>query len=146
MRTPLSIRLVACLVLLLTVTSFFSPPAHSKKFPFTNSTVVPGAEGSVNVKKDGNGNYHIDVYIENLPDPSKLTPGRKAYVVWVQTLEKGDKNIGQIKTGSSMFSKTKKASMSTVSIDKPIKVYVTAEDDGSTETPGDVKVLTTEAQ
>jgi hypothetical protein len=141
MKPQLFVRLSVCLFLLMTM-SYLNLSAQ-KKVPFNTSTVVPGAEGTVKVKKDGNGNYHIDVDIVNLADPSKLTPARKAYVVWVETEEKGAKNIGQIHPGSSMFSKTKKASISTVSPIKPIRVFVSAEDDPSTEEASTVIVLTT---
>jgi hypothetical protein len=104
---------------------------------------VPGAEGSVKVKKDKNSNYDIEIDIINLPDPKKLTPAKKGYVVWIETQEKGIKNIGQIHTSSSMFSKTKKASISTVSPYKPVRIFVTAEDEVGIEEPGTVEVLTT---
>jgi len=55
-------------------------------------------------------------------------------VAWVETEEKGTKNIGQLKSSSSMLSKTKKGSISTVSPYKPTRVFISAEDDGGTET------------
>ena len=103
---------------------------------------MPSAEGTVKVKKDNNGNYGIEIYIENLAEPKKLTPSKKAYVVWVESQEKGVKNMGQIHTSSSLFSKTKKASMTTVSPYKPTRVYVSAEDKIDLDKPGTV-VLTT---
>jgi hypothetical protein len=122
--------------------TFFSSSALSQKVSFNTSTVVPSAEGTVKVKKDNNGNYGIEIYIENLAEPKKLTPSKKAYVVWVESQEKGVKNMGQIHTSSSLFSKTKKASMTTVSPYKPTRVYVSAEDKIDLDKPGTV-VLTT---
>jgi len=116
-----------------------------KKVSFNTSTVVPGAEGVVKVKKDKNGNYDIEINIENLPDPKKLTPSKKVYVTWVETREKGAKNIGQLKSSTGLFSKMRRASITTISIYKPVKIFVTAEDDGGTEDPGDVIVLTTDS-
>jgi len=116
-----------------------------KKVSFNTSSVVPGAEGVVKVKKDKNGNYDIEINIENLPDPKKLTPSKKVYVTWVETREKGAKNIGQLKSSTGLFSKMRRASITTISIYKPVKIFVTAEDDGGTEDPGDVIVLTTDS-
>jgi hypothetical protein len=116
-----------------------------KKVSFNTSIVVPGAEGVVKVKKDKNGNYDIEINIENLPDPKKLTPSKKVYVTWVETKEKGAKNIGQLKSSTGLFSKVRRASISTISTYKPVKIFVTAEDDGGTEDPGDVIVLTTDS-
>ncbi|KIC94966.1 hypothetical protein [Flavihumibacter solisilvae] len=115
----------------------------TKQVPFNASTVVPGAEGTVKVKKDKNNNYLINVYIEHLADSKKLTPAKNAYVVWLETKENGTKNIGQIHSSSSMFSKTKKASIETVSTFKPVRVYISAEDNAGTETPGTMVILTT---
>ena len=143
MRTSLLMRFSICLFLFLAMTYFSS--SAQKKVSFNTSTVIPGAEGTVKVKKDKNGNFNIEIDIENLPDPKKLTPSKKVYVGWVETEEKGAKNIGQLKSSSSMFSKVKKASMTTVSPYKPIKVFITAEDDGGIEEPGTVVVLTTDS-
>lgn len=141
MKPRLLLRSIICLFFFLPVT-FFSSSAQ-KKVSFNTSTVVPGAEGTVRVKKDKNGNYNVDIDIVNLPEPKKLTPAKKTYVVWVETQEKGAKSIGQIHTSSSMFSKTKKASITTASPYKPVRIFVTAEDDPGTEQPGEVEVLTT---
>jgi len=141
MKPQLLLRPIICLLFFLPVTYFSS--SAQKKVSFNTSTVVPGAEGTVRVKKDKNGNFNIDIDIVNLPEPKKLTPAKKAYVVWVETKEKGSKNIGQIHSSSSMFSKTKKASITTVSPNKPVRIFITAEDDPATEEPGEVEVLTT---
>ena len=136
------LRFSICLFLFLSVT-YFNSSAQSKKVSFNTSTVVPGAEGTVKVKKDKNGNFNIDIDIVNLAQPSKLTPAKKVYVVWIETQEKGVKNIGQINSSSSLFSKTKKASINTASPYKPVRIFVSAEDDGSVEEPGTTIVLTT---
>jgi hypothetical protein len=119
--------------------------SSAQKVHFKNSTVAPAAEGGVKIKKDKNGNYDIEVSIDNLADSKKLTPPKNAYVVWVDTKESGTKSIGQIHSSGSMFSKAKKASITGVSTAKPTKVYITAEDDPNTGSPGDVVVLTTDS-
>ena len=116
----------------------------SKKVSFVNSTVVPGAEGSVKVKRDKNQNYLIDLNIENLASPKQLTPSRHSYVAWIETKENGTKNIGQVNSSKGMFSKTRRASLTTVSTFKPIRIFITAEDDPNIEYPGDVVIMTTD--
>ena len=130
--------------LLLFVTAFtFGSCSSTKKASFNTSTYEPAAEGHVKVKKDKNANYLIEVNVDNLADSKKLTPSRNAYVVWIDTENKGAKNIGQIHSSEAMFSKTRKASITTVSPDKPLRVFITAEDDAKVEVPGDMVILTT---
>jgi hypothetical protein len=142
MKSQQLLRVTICLFPFLTAT-YFSSPAQTKKVAFNTSTVVPSAEGNVKVKKDKNGNFNIEIEISNLADPSKLTPAKKAYVVWLETKDKGAKNVGQIHTSSSLFSKAKKASFTTVNPEKPVRMFISAEDDTGIEQPGKVIVLTT---
>ena len=143
MKPQLLLRWAICLSSLMTLTYLSS--SAQKKVSFNTSSVVPGAEGVVKVKKDKSGNYDIEINIENLPDPKKLTPSKKVYVTWVETREKGAKNIGQLKSSTGLFSKMRRASITTISIYKPVKIFITAEDDGGTEDPGEVIVLTTDS-
>lgn len=124
---------------LLIITAFYFSSCASKTVPFVASTIVPGAEGEVKVKKDNNNNYLIDLDIEHLAPSTSLTPSKAAYVAWMETNENGTKNIGQV-----TISKSRKASLSTASTFKPVKIFISAEDDGKTEIPGNTIVLTTE--
>jgi hypothetical protein len=141
----INVAILKLSVILLLTTVYFSSCAQTKKVSFNTSAVVPGAEGTVKVKKDKNGNYHIDVNVENLADSKKLTPPKNAYVVWIETKENGTKNIGQVHSSGSMLSKTKKASIETVSPTKPTRIFVTSEDDPKVEFPGEQIVLTTDS-
>lgn len=115
------------------------------KVPFQNSTVEPAAVGKVKVKKDKNNNYTMQVYVEHLGAPNRLTPPRDIYVVWVQTPDNANKNVGRIVMGTSMFSKELTGSLTTVLLYRPKKVFITAEPEGQTENPGEPMVLTTES-
>jgi hypothetical protein len=107
--------------------------------------VVPGAEGTVKVKKDKNQNYLIDVSIDNLATSKQLTPSRSSYVAWMETKENGTKNIGQVNSAKGLFSKTRKASLTTVSTFKPTRIFITAEDDPKIEFPGTMVIMTTDS-
>lgn len=115
----------------------------AKKIAFQRSSVVPAAEGSVKVKKDKNSNYTIDLDVIHLADPKRLNPSKEVYIVWMGTENNGTKNVGQLKTSSSMFSKALKSSLSTVTAFKPIRIFITAEDNATVQYPGSQVVLDT---
>jgi hypothetical protein len=54
------------------------------------------------------------------------------------------KNIGQIKSSTGILSRQLKASFESVSSFKPTKLFITAEDDPSTQSPGTQVVLSTD--
>jgi hypothetical protein len=118
--------------------------ACAKKYYFTTSSVTPAAEGKVKLRKDNNGNYSIDVSITHLARPQKLDPPKDVYIVWMETANKGIKNIGKINSKNGLISKTLKGSLSTTSSFKPTKVFITAEAQGDINRPGVPVVLTTE--
>lgn len=116
----------------------FSFSSCSKKIPFQTSAVVPAATGTVALKKDNNDNYQIKISLADLAAPSRLEPPKNTYVVWMQTENDGIKNIGQIQVSSNL-----KASVEAVSSSKPIKIFITAEDDSAIQNPDKQVVLTT---
>lgn len=110
---------------------------------FTNSPIVPGAEGKAKIKKDKNDNYSVEIDVVNLPDSKKLSPPKNTYVVWMETDGNQAKNIGQIQPSTGLLSKTWKGELKATSTSKPNKIYITAEDDGTTQFPGMQTVLMT---
>lgn len=102
---------------------------------FATSAIAPAAEGTVKVKKDANKNYVIKIHVYNLAESSKLTPPMNAYVVWLVTDDNMTKNVGQIKSSSAFLSKSLNATFETVSPLKPIKIFITAENDASVQYP-----------
>ena len=113
------------------------------QYNFGNSFVVPAAVGSVKVKMDKNNNYQIDLNVKRLADPKRLNPAKEVYVVWMETEQEGRKNIGQLKTGSSMLSSALKSSLKTVSSSKPLAFFITAEDNADMQYPAGEEVLRT---
>jgi len=122
----------------------FSLGSCAKKISFQTSSIVPAAEGSVKVKKDNNNNYSIDLDVIRLAEPKRLDPPKSTYVVWIETADKGSKNIGSLNTSSSMFSKTLKSSLKTVSPFKPISLFITAENNVDIPYPSSQVVLRTD--
>jgi hypothetical protein len=115
----------------------------ARKISFQNSEIAPAAEGRVKVKKDGNSNYEIKIDLNNLAHSERLTPARNVYVVWMETDQNMTKNIGQINSSKNFMSNKLKASFETVSSFKPVKIFITAEDEASISSPGNTIVMTT---
>ncbi len=107
----------------------------SQKIRFQSSVLVPAASGYVRVKKDNNRNYTISIQIDNLAEVTRLNPPRKAYIVWMQSENQGLKNMGRIKSSEKTFSKALSASFTSVSPIKPMKIFITAEDDETVQFP-----------
>ena len=118
-------------------------PGCTKRVAFLTSTVVPAASGYVYVKTDKNKNNAIEIHLSSLAEVGRLQPARQTYVVWILTQDDMTKNIGQIKSSSSVLSKRLKANFQTVSAFKPTKVFITAEDDAETQYPGSQLILET---
>jgi len=128
---------------LLAFTMFATIYSCARKTTFLTSPVVPAARGSVKVKKDNNNNYNIKIKISGLAEAKRLEPAKQVYVVWLQSDENLTKNLGQINSNSGMLSKSLKASFETVTAFKPVKIYITAEDDSNVQYPGTHIILST---
>jgi hypothetical protein len=128
------------LVSVFTVMLIFSLASCSTKALFLTSSVVPAAKGYVKVKTDKNNNYVIQMQISNLAGVDRLQPAKQTYVVWMVTDQESTKNIGRVTS-----SKNLKASFETVSSFKPIKIFITAENDENVQYPGDQIVLSTDS-
>jgi hypothetical protein len=127
--------LLALLVLLLV--------SCSQRVAFQNSTVVPGAEGKVKMGKDNNGNQTVNVSVVNLAQPDLLPNPQKIYVVWADTPD-GTKNLGQLRTSKGLIGNSYKGDLTAIVQSKPRRVFITAEQDGSTTFPGNYVVMTTD--
>ncbi len=115
----------------------------ARKASFQTSAVVPAAKGTVKVTKDKNKNYKIKIALTNLAEPNRLQPSKNTYVVWMETSNNGTKNIGQINSSTGFLSSKLKADFETVSSFKPVKIFITAEDDANIQYPGMQVVIAT---
>lgn len=111
---------------------------------FLNSPVVPGATGKVKVKKDNNRNYIIKLQVEDLADVERLQSSKQMYVVWMETESGIFENLGQLKTSTGFMSKQRTASLETVSSFKPVRLFITAENESNTRYPDQETILTTD--
>jgi len=111
---------------------------QAQKIPFVQSSVVPAAEGYVKIDTDRNKNNIIKISIKHLAKIDRLDPNMKTYVVWMVTDRETTINIGQINS-----SKNLNVSFEAVSSFQPIKIFITAEENESTQVPGEKVVLST---
>ncbi|QDK77536.1 hypothetical protein EXU85_02550 [Spirosoma sp. KCTC 42546] len=109
------------------------------KMTFVTSAIVPAATGEVNVKKDKNKNYVINLNVQNLAEPNNLNPSKNTYLVWAESTENSAKKLGQIMPSG----KSLKASLTTSVINEPKAVFITAEDNAEAQYPAGQVVLTT---
>lgn len=132
------LKLLLFLVFSLAFLQLFS--SCSKSVRFENSTIIPAARGDVAVRKDKNNNYNITLEISYLAEPERLQPPKKYYVVWLASEDNQiPLNIGQVVVTSKLHVK-----FESVSSSKPKRIFVTAEDDVSTQYPGQYIVLETD--
>jgi hypothetical protein len=122
----------------------FSVNSCATSVSFLNSSVVPAAQGKVKIKMDNNKNYAIQISLSNLAESTRLQPSKLTYIVWMVTDRELTKNIGQLNSSKGFMSKALKGSFKTVSSDKPVKIFITAEDDAAIQYPGTQVVLSTD--
>ena len=142
METVLNFRkgiFICCSALII----LFFVSSCATKATFQNSSVVPAAEGYVKVKADKNDNYLVKVEVQNLAASTRLSPPRNTYVVWMMSNDNTTRNIGQIISSSRGLSNSLQGSLESVTTLKPVKIFITAEDDPSTEYPDSQTVLST---
>jgi hypothetical protein len=115
----------------------------AKKVKFLTSALVPAARGYVKINHDKNLNYIISINISNLAEVYRLEPSKLTYIVWLVTEDGITMNMGKMKSTAGFFSKKLKATFVTATSLKPIKIFITAEDDPSRQYPGNQVVLST---
>ena len=128
--------LVVALVLIV-----FTLSSCAKKVVFETSTITPAARGEVKVKKDDNNNYNIELKVDYLTEPGRLTPAKRTYVVWLVS----ENNDAPINLGQIIGTKKLKLSFESVSASRPKRIFITAEDDASIQFPSSMIVLETDS-
>ena len=114
----------------------FSFGSCAKKTASLSESLIPESNGNVQIKRDVNSNYVIQINLSDLENVKNLSPAKEAYVVWMVSDQKRAKNIGQIEGANSWLTKKSKASFEATSPTKPTKIYITAENDITVQKPG----------
>lgn len=87
-----------CIAIVLALTGL----AEARDIRLTADPSVPAAEGKAELKRDRNGNLRLKVEVKHLAPPTKLTPPKQAYVVWIQGRGKEPENHGQLKVNADL--------------------------------------------
>lgn len=134
MKRSISLISTFCVALLLS----FVTLAKAKDFKLINDASVPGATGKVDVGKDRNGNYRLKLEVEHLAKPTGLTPAKQAYVVWVQGRDGQPQALGQLRVNDDL-----KGTLETTTphLADQFEVFITAEDNPSTQVPSEPRLL-----
>ena len=111
---------------------------------FLNSSVVPAAKGTVKIKKDNNKNYQINLEIKDLAEVERLQSSKQMYVVWMETERGIYENLGQLHSSTGFMSKQHTASLESSSPYKPVRIFVTAENESNVQNPDSKEILTTD--
>jgi hypothetical protein len=133
----ISFASLACLILVVSLNSC------ALKTHFLTSTVVPAAQGTVQVKKDKNENYAIKIEISNLSPSTRLSPPKNVYVVWLVSSDNNAQNLGQLNSSESFMSNNLGATFETVTGLRPTKIMITAEDSPQVQYPSFAAVILT---
>lgn len=121
-----------CTLFVLLLTTF----ALARDVRMTASSVVPAAEGKVNIDKDQNGNFKIKVEVHHLAKPANLTPAETNYVVWIQARGAAAENQGLLKVNNDL-----NGDFETTTRHEAFDVFVTAESDANASLPTGAEVL-----
>jgi len=140
-KFPGNNRIAIGLIAFVVIISF---NACAEKVNFQTSTVVPAARGFVKVTRDNNKNYVIHLQLANLAEVDRLQTAKGTYVVWMITDKEETKNIGLLNSSTGMFSNKLTASFETSSSTRPKQIFITAEDDGAIQYPGNEIILSTD--
>jgi hypothetical protein len=136
---------LTCLACIVGVIFVFSTSSCALKTQFLTSTVVPAAQGTVQVHINKNKNYVIEINISHLSPSTRLTPPSNAYVVWLIDNEHNSINLGRLNSSSNFMSTNLNVKFDAVSGSKPIKIVITAENNPTTKYPSfSTVVLTTD--
>lgn len=99
------------------------------------SDITPAASIKAKLKQDNNNNYIVTVSTTNLASPERLSPPKKAYVVWINTKNNEVKNLGQLVNKNA-----KNSSLQTLTVFEPEEIFITAEEEGNVSYPSGIEI------
>lgn len=116
----------------------------SNNQPAAPATPPPVEEkDGMQITRDAAGNYVINLVIVNLEPVKLMKPVKEGYVVWMTNDAGVPSNIGTIEGANTWTTRKDKTKFVAPSAVKPTKVFITAETDLNTQTPGKQVVWST---
>jgi hypothetical protein len=119
-----------CIPALCVVILGLSSIAMAKTYHLTSTPLVPAATGDVDVSRDQNGNFEIQLKVSHLAKPGVLTPPATAYIVWFQEQGSEPESQGELRVDDNL-----KGELKTSTPFHNFDVFVTAEGDKQARTP-----------
>jgi hypothetical protein len=113
-----------------------APAGYAKNYPMTASNIVPGATAELQVDKQKNGDFQVELKADHLAKPGRLTPSANTYVVWFQEENSQPQIKGTLRVGDDL-----KAELKSTTTLHNFTVLVTAETDSQTKFPSEQVVL-----
>jgi hypothetical protein len=115
--------------------------AEAKDIQLTSDPSVPAAAGKAELNHDRNGNLQLKLEVKHLAPPTRLTPPKQVYIVWIQGRGKEPENHGQLKVNSDLNGSFRGTSPYPV-----FDVFITAEDNPAATSPTGPPLLKGSAQ
>jgi hypothetical protein len=151
MTTSIKSSLKNILLGVFSATLIFSFSSCAKKTAATAKTEAPAETvppeniGQVQIKRDANSNYVIQINLRELKEVKGVEAASdKPYIVWMNADGQTAKNLGQINSNKGWLSDKSKASFEAISVFKPTKVFITEETVATVQKPGIKIVWSTE--
>ncbi|HYM79811.1 MAG TPA: hypothetical protein VEY91_00195 [Candidatus Limnocylindria bacterium] len=115
-------RFVTVLVIMTGLTALSC--AGPSQLRLTSSPDIPAAQSTVKVSTTDNGNTKIDLVVEHLASPERVSPGATVYIVWVRgnAADAQPQNLGALKVDNNL-----KGNLSAMTPLRAFDLYITAE-------------------
>lgn len=115
-------------IVIISAILFLSACSSTAKFPV--SELVPAANITAKKKQDKNKNFIIELTAYNLAEPSRLSPPKNVYSVWIVAENGTTKNVGQL-----INENAKKAVLESTTPFNVKEIFITAEETGDLSYP-----------
>lgn len=115
-------------IVIISAILFVSACSSTAKFPV--SELVPAANITAKKKQDKNKNFIIELTAYNLAEPSRLSPPKNVYSVWIVAENGTTKNVGQL-----INENAKKAVLESTTPFNVKEIFITAEETGDLSYP-----------
>lgn len=103
---------------------------------------IPAAQGEVRVSKAANNNTVVDVRVQHLALPGRVTPGANTYVVWARPEgEQSVQNLGALRVSADLT-----GSLKTVTAFRRFELFITAEPSARVMQPSGAELLSAQLQ
>lgn len=93
---------------------------------FLTSALIPASKGHVKLSTDNKEHYVVQIFLKHL-NPIGTSSGQ-CYVVWMVEKDGMTRNIGCLERSTNLFSGTIKTTFKSDSPIRPMKIYITLED------------------